>query len=55
MSTEEKTDDNKVEGKKAEDAPPVNLGWDSHSAVVSQNIVFSVLISSNNTNIKWKE
>lgn len=33
MSTEEKTDDNKVEGKKAEDAPPVNLGWDSHSAV----------------------
>jgi hypothetical protein len=35
MSTEEKTD-NKVEGKKAEDAPPVNIGWDSHSAVVSQ-------------------
>jgi hypothetical protein len=26
----------KVEGKKApEDAPPANLGWDSHSAVVS--------------------
>ncbi len=26
-----------VEGKKAdEDAPPVNIGWDSHKAVVSQ-------------------
>ena len=39
MSTEakEKTDsEDKVEGKKAgKDAPPVNLGWDSHSAVVS--------------------
>ena len=38
MSTEakEKVDDDKVEGKKAgDDAPPVNLGWDSHSAVVS--------------------
>ena len=37
MSTEakEKADD-KVEGKKAgKDAPPVNLGWDSHKAVVS--------------------
>ena len=43
MSTEEKTDDNKVEGKKAEDAPPVNLGWDSHSAVVSQSsILFGI-------------
>jgi hypothetical protein len=39
MSTEEKTDD-KVEGKKAEDAPPVNIGWDSHSAVVSQSSIF---------------
>jgi len=36
MSTEakDKVDDDKVEGKKAgKDAPPVNLGWDSHSAV----------------------
>jgi hypothetical protein len=33
-----KEDDKKeVEGKKAdEDAPPVNIGWDSHKAVVSQ-------------------
>jgi len=38
MSTEakEKVDDDKVEGKKAgDDAPAVNLGWDSHSAVDS--------------------
>lgn len=35
MSTEAK-EDTKVEGKKAgEDAPPVNIGWDSHKAVVS--------------------
>ncbi|MGK3745386.1 MAG: hypothetical protein ACI8RD_000297 [Bacillariaceae sp.] len=41
MSTkeQEKTDD-KLEGKKAEDAPPVNIGWDSHSAVVSQSNIF---------------
>ena len=37
MSTEakDKVDDDTVEGRKAgKDAPPVNLGWDSHSAVV---------------------
>ena len=29
------TTDAETEGKKApEDAPPVNLGWDSHKAVV---------------------
>jgi len=36
MSTEakDKVDDDTVEGRKAgKDAPPVNLGWDSHSAV----------------------
>ena len=34
MSTEAK--DKVDEGKKAgEDAPPVNIGWDSHKAVVS--------------------
>jgi len=36
MSTEakEKVDDKKVEGKKAgKDAPPVNIGWDSHSPI----------------------
>jgi hypothetical protein len=35
---DKKKDDKKVEieGKKAaEDAPPVNIGWDSHKAVVS--------------------
>jgi hypothetical protein len=41
MSTEtpEKVEDGKkVEGKKAgKDAPPVNIGWDSHSAVVSMS------------------
>lgn len=26
---------NKSNGKKAVDAPPVNIGWDSHQAVVS--------------------
>jgi hypothetical protein len=25
----------KTNGKKAEDAPPVNIGWDSHKPVVS--------------------
>lgn len=35
MSTETK-DEEKVEGKKAgPDAPPVNIGWDSHKPVVS--------------------
>jgi len=35
MSTEAK-EETKVEGKKAgEDAPPVNIGWDSHKAVES--------------------
>ena len=35
MSTETQ-DEKKVEGKKAgKDAPPVNIGWDSHKAVVS--------------------
>lgn len=35
MSTETK-DEEKVEGKKAgADAPPVNIGWDSHKPVVS--------------------
>ena len=34
--TKEKVKEKKVEGKKAgADAPPVNLGWDSHTAVVS--------------------
>jgi hypothetical protein len=35
---DKKKDDKKeeIEGKKApEDAPPVNIGWDSHKAVVS--------------------
>ena len=40
MSTEAKEkveDDKKVEGKKAgKDAPPVNIGWDSHSPIVSE-------------------
>jgi len=37
MSTEAKVDEEKkVEGKKAgKDAPPVNIGWDSHNAVDS--------------------
>jgi hypothetical protein len=39
MSTEAKDkvdEDKKGGGKKAgEDAPPVNIGWDSHNAVVS--------------------
>ena len=43
MSTEakEKVDEEKkVEGKKAgKDAPPVNIGWDSHSAVVSIELI----------------
>ncbi len=35
MSTEAK-EETKVEGKKAgDDAPPVNIGWDSHKKVVS--------------------
>lgn len=33
---EAKKSDEEVEGKKApEDAPPVNIGWDSHKPVVS--------------------
>ena len=36
MSTKEETkEEAKVEAKKAgDDAPPVNIGWDSHQAVV---------------------
>lgn len=35
MSTAEK-EDKKTEGKKAgDDAPPANLGWNTHQAVVS--------------------
>ena len=37
MSTaEEEKVEEKVAGKKAENAPPVNIGWDSHKAVVSR-------------------
>ena len=35
MSTTEAKEDKATEGKKAgPDAPPVNIGWDSHEAVV---------------------
>lgn len=35
-TAESETEEKKVDGKKApEDAPPVNIGWDSHKAVVS--------------------
>ena len=35
MSTTEDKTEEKVEGKKAgKDAPPVNIGWDSHNPVV---------------------
>ena len=45
MSTEAK-EETKVEGKKAgDDAPPVNIGWDSHKAVVS--IDFPSTLSQN--------
>lgn len=45
MSTEAK-EETKVEGKKAgDDAPPVNIGWDSHKAVVS--ICFPPTLSHN--------
>lgn len=43
MSTTEepKTEDKKVEGKKAgKDAPPVNIGWDSHKPVVCKGEAF---------------
>ena len=44
MSTETQ-DEKKVEGKKAgKDAPPVNIGWDSHKAVVS---IFPRLLDNN--------
>ena len=41
MSADNDTDTaEKVEGKKAgADAPDVNLGWDSHSAVVSVDFI----------------
>ena len=50
MSTEakEKVDDKKVEGKKAgKDAPPVNIGWDSHSPIVSSVLSRKIYPSDN--------
>ena len=45
MSTEAK-EETKVEGKKAgEDAPPVNIGWDSHKAVVSIDESSTMILS----------
>lgn len=54
MSTEAKE---KVEGKKAgKDAPPVNLGWDSHTAVVSVLMIGQsrYIVGVNNVQILFK-
>jgi hypothetical protein len=45
MST---TEEPKVEGKKAVDAPPTHLGWDSHNPVVC----FLVVVERSNNIIK---
>ena len=53
MSTETK-DEEKVEGKKAgADAPPVNIGWDSHKAVVSvENALYFCRLTESNSGVR---
>lgn len=34
-ATEDEKVEKQAEGKKAKNDPPVNIGWDSHNAVVS--------------------